>query len=118
MTRQSKWRRVLVVDDGSILFGALGAALGRRGYEVHEVALADGAAALPAAITAYHPDVVLLNQALLASREFRPGEWRRPRPKFLALRQGDQPTDPIELAGSRGAAITICTPADLQTLLP
>ena len=66
-----------------------------------------------------HPDIVLLNQAILARKEYRLGRWlRRATPKFLALRQGDQPTDPAELDGSRSAPVTVCTPADLQTLLP
>lgn len=115
----STWHRVLVVDDGSILLGALGAALGKRGYEVHAIASDSDTQTLPAAIDRYHPDVVLLDQMMLSRS---PG-WLGRRlsakvPKFLVLRQDDQPTNSDELLQSLQQPVTVCTPADLQALLP
>ena len=115
----SNRRRVLVVDDGSILLGALGAAIGDRGYEVLAVALDNDSQTLLAAINHYRPDVVLLNHCMLTQKSCRLGRWfRRKAPKFLALRQGDQPTNAVELRRSLRRPVTFCTPADLPALLP
>lgn len=115
----SNRQRVLVIDDGSILLGALGAAIGDRGYHVLAVALDDEGQTLLAAIDRYRPDVVLLNQRMLTQDGCRLGRWlRRKAPKFLALRQGDQPTSTLELRRSLRRPVTFCTPADLPALLP
>jgi hypothetical protein len=39
-------------------------------------------------------------------------------PKFLALRQDDQATKSAQLRRNLRQPITLCTPADLQNLLP
>lgn len=119
---RSNPRRVLVVDDGSILLGALGAALGGRGYDVTAVRLAEDAAPpAPLPLDQYCPDVILLQQSLLEYCQ----EWIATTtacerlglsPRFLALRQSDQATASGELA--RSQAVTVCTPADLHLLLP
>ena len=115
----ASWRRVLVVDDGSILLGALGAAIGARGYDVLPVAPDGEGRELSAAIDRYRPDVVLLDQRTLElSLRQLSRALRRKAPKFLALRQGDQPTDAAELRHGLPGRVTICTPADLQSLLP
>lgn len=117
------WRRVLVVDDGSILLGALGAALGDRGYEVLAVTVDGEGQDLGAAIARYCPHVVLAKQWCLE----RCAQWladldecRRQgiTPKFLALRQDDQATKSAQLRRNLRQPITLCTPADLQNLLP
>jgi DNA-binding response OmpR family regulator len=111
------WQRVLVVDDGTILLGALCAALHQRGYDVHAI---DGAAnprVIAAAIGDYLPDVVLLNQALLVRGQRCLGRWLGRGIKFLVLRQSDQPTAPSDLLHTLANPITICTPADLPVLL-
>ncbi len=113
------WHRVLLVDNGSILLAALGAAIGARGYDVLAVVSDDEGQELSAAIDRYQPDVVLLDQRTLAlSLRQLNRALRRKAPKFLALRQGDQPTDAAELRHSLHGRITVCTPADLQSLLP
>ncbi len=113
------WHRVLVVDDGSILLGALGAALNERGYEVHAVAPDGDTRALPSAIAHYDPDVVLLDQMMLNDSRGRLRRWLRGKaPKFLVLRRGDQPTNSDELRHSLQQPVTVCTPADIQSLLP
>lgn len=120
---ESQWHRVLVIDDGSILLGALGEALYSRGYEVHAVSLDDATEALPHAIEYFGPDVVLLTQAMLDRCRRWLGERyydvkHNARPKLLALRQGDQASDATELRRTLRHQVTICTPADLQALLP
>lgn len=115
-----RWR-VLVVDDGSILLGALGAALGGRGYDVTAVRLADDAGTVSFLLDQYCPDVVLLQQSLLeCCRQWIASATACGQsgysPRFLALRQGDQATASGELA--RYQAVTVCTPADLHVLLP
>lgn len=113
------WRRVLVVDDGSILLGAVSAALGNRGYEVVAVALDEEAQTLPTAIDHYAPDVVLVDQKLLARNRRRFGrQFDDSAPKFLALCYGDQPTDSAKLRHRLAQSVTVCTPADIQSLLP
>ncbi len=113
------WRRVLVVDDGSILLGALRAALRERGYDVLAVELDAPSPALSSAIDRFRPDVVLLDQTTLTGNCCPFVTWLRRRAlKFLALRQGDQPTNSAELRRNLARRVTICTPADLQALLP
>ena len=115
----ASWRRVLVVDDGSILLGALGAALGKRGYEVLAIPYDDETQTLPTTIDRFRPDVVVLDQDTLTRPRCALVEWLRSRaPKFLALRQSDQPTNSAELRRALKQPVTICTPADIQALLP
>ena len=111
------WRRVLVVDDGTILVGALCAALDRRGYDVHAVDGAAGGRGIAAAIGDYHPDVVLLNQTLHARCRRCLSRWLDVGIKFLVLRQSDQPTALSDLLHTLANPITTCTPADLSNIL-
>jgi DNA-binding NarL/FixJ family response regulator len=111
------WRRVLVVDDGTILLGALNAALRQRGYDVQAVDSAAGGRGIAAAIGDYHPDVVLLNQTLHARCRRCLSRWLDMGIKFLVLRQSDQPTALSDLLHTLANPVTTCTPADLPTIL-
>lgn len=117
---RANWHRVLVVDNGSILLGALGAALNRRGYEVQAIPAGDTVIeVLPSAIADYRPDVVLVDEVLLTQWGHSPASCAsRQAPQFLLLRPGDQPTDTDELHDNLQRGMTVCTPADIHTLLP
>lgn len=116
---RANWHRVLVVDNGSILLGALGAALNRRGYEVHAIPADADTAVLPSAIAEHHPDVVLVDEVVLSQWGPSPAAGQtRQAPQYLVLRPGDQPTNSEELCDNLQRGVTVCTPADIHTLLP